>query len=102
MYLIIMFDLPTTTKEQKKAYTEFRKDLLKEGFTMMQYSIYIRFCENNDILNSFLRKVENVVPKDGFVRGIGITQKQYENMTLFIGKKTSTEIYFTKDRLTIF
>ena len=102
MQLIVMFDLPTETKEQRKAYTTFRKNLIKSGFTMLQYSVYIRFCENNDALNKYLKRVEGFKPKEGFIRGIAVTQKQYENMAIFVGGKTSEEKYFTGEQLTLF
>ena len=102
MQLIVMFDLPTETKEQRKAYSNFRKDLLSLGFSMLQYSVYMRFCENNDVLNKYIKRIESFSPKEGFVRAIAITQKQYENMAIFVGEKTTEEKYLTGEQLTLF
>ena len=44
MWLMVLFDLPTETKRDIRAYSVFRKNLMKDGFTMFQFSIYIRHC----------------------------------------------------------
>lgn len=87
MWLIAMFDLPTDTKRARKEYTRFRKALLQDGFAMMQYSVYIRQCasEANAIVHS--NRVEASLPPNGEVRVICITDKQFERMKTFYGKK---------------
>jgi len=87
MWLLTMFDLPTDTKKARKDYTRFRKALLKDGFTMMQYSVYIRHCASEENVEVHDRRVEASLPPDGEVRLIRITDKQYERMRVFWGKR---------------
>ena len=60
-----MFDLPTETKNDRRAATQFRNNLLKDGYNMLQYSIYQRICPNLDQTNKYLRKLEAYKPKIG-------------------------------------
>ena len=87
MWVITLFDLPTDTKAARRAYTQFRKQLLEDGFTQMQYSVYIRHCasEKNALVHQ--QRVEAMLPPDGEVRVITITDKQFERMRVFWGKK---------------
>jgi len=87
MWLLTMFDLPTDTKKARKDYTRFRKALIKDGFTMMQYSVYIRHCASEENADVHDGRVVAVLPPDGEVRLIRITDKQYERMRVFWGKR---------------
>jgi CRISPR-associated protein Cas2 len=87
MWLLAMFDLPTDTKKARKAYTRFRKALVKDGFTMMQYSVYIRHCASEENANVHDGRVVAFLPPDGEVRLLRITDKQYERMRVFWGKR---------------
>ena len=42
MWILVFFDLPTETKKERKIYTDFRKKIISDGFTMFQFSIYVR------------------------------------------------------------
>lgn len=86
-----MFDLPTTTPDDRRSYTHFRKELLKMGFDMIQYSVYSRITRNNDDAKKYIRKVENVLPPVGSIRILQITEKQYASMIIMLGEKTPTE-----------
>ena len=72
MWILVLFDLPTETKKDKKAYIDFRKNLQKDGFTMFQFSIYVRHCASSE---------------NAEVGIMCITDKQFENIELFYGKK---------------
>lgn len=87
MWLLAMFDLPTDTPKARKDYAHFRKQLLKDGFTMMQYSVYVRHCASEENTAVHLRRVQSFLPNDGEVRILAITDKQYERMRVFLGKK---------------
>ena len=87
MWLIAMFDLPTDTKKARRAYTLFRKRLLEDGFTKMQYSVYVRHCSSQENADVHVKRVKSFLPGDGEVRLILITDKQYERMMIFWGKK---------------
>ena len=87
MWLIAMFDLPVDTKSARKAYTHFRKSLLKDGFTMLQYSVYTRHCASKENAAVHHKRIERALPNDGEVRVLSITDKQFERMQVFWGKK---------------
>ncbi len=87
MWVLTMFDLPTDTKKARRQYTLFRKSLIKDGFTMMQYSVYVRHCASRENADVHERRVAIHLPPDGEVRLLRITDKQYEQMQVFWGKK---------------
>jgi len=87
MWLLAMFDLPTDTKTARRQYTLFRKSLLKDGFTMMQYSVYIRHCASVENAEVHETRVQDHLPPDGEVRLLLVTDKQYERMRVFWGKR---------------
>ena len=87
MWVVVMFDLPTDTKAARKRYTRFRKFLLKDGFSMMQYSVYIRNCASRENAHVHIGRVSNNLPPDGEVRVLLITDKQFERMQVFWGKR---------------
>nr|WP_289038668.1 CRISPR-associated endonuclease Cas2 [uncultured Allobacillus sp.] len=82
-----MFDLPVETKKQVRVYTKFRKELIKQGFLMMQYSIYIKSCLNKEQAEGATKHVMRVLPKEGHVRSLIITEKQYEKMNILVGEE---------------
>ena len=86
MWLVAMFDLPVDTKAARKQYAWFRKDLLKDGFSMMQFSVYIRHCASEENADVHVGRVERALPPDGEVRVLAITDKQFERMRVFWGK----------------
>lgn len=86
MWVVVMFDLPTDTKEARRAYTQFRKKLLLDGFARMQFSVYVRHCASEENAEVHYGRVERAVPDDGEVRVLSITDKQYERMHVFWGK----------------
>ncbi|PPE05666.1 CRISPR-associated endonuclease Cas2 [Mesoplasma corruscae] len=87
MRLIILYDLPMNSRQYVKIYTQFRNNLIRNGFVMMQYSIYSKFCTNQDSLNLAIKKVEKLSPKYGNVRILQVTEKQYLKMKIISGKK---------------
>ena len=87
MWVVVMFDLPTDTKNARREYTHFRKMLLRDGFTMMQYSGYIRHGASEENAEVHIQRVEGTIPPDGEVRIITITDKQFERMRIFWGKR---------------
>src|SRR6184192_1461693 len=77
MWVLAMFDLPVDTKKARKAYAQFRKELLKDGFTRMQYSVYVRHCPSEENAVVHVARVERIVPPDGEVRILTLTDKQF-------------------------
>jgi CRISPR-associated protein Cas2 len=86
MWLFVFFDLPVTTKKQIKAATAFRKDLIKDGFTMMQYSVYIRHCASKESSEVHIKRVKRFIPEKGQISILTITDKQYGNIINYLGK----------------
>lgn len=86
MWLVAMFDLPMDTKKARKDYAQFRKALLKDGFTRMQFSVYIRNCASEENAEVHSARVERSLPPDGEVRVLAITDKQFERMRVFWGR----------------
>jgi CRISPR-associated protein Cas2 len=86
MWVIAMFDLPTDTKPARREYAQFRKRLLRDGFSQMQYSVYARPCTSHENAEVHTNRVQSQLPPDGEVRLLTITDKQFERMLVFWGK----------------
>lgn len=84
MRVICIFDLPVITTGEKRAYRTFRKFLLKNGFQMLQFSVYIRTCPNRSFANKFYKKIKANCPRKGDVRILTITEKQFEDMEYIV------------------
>ncbi len=101
MWLIVMFDLPTDTREARKAYQNFRELLLDEGFMMLQFSVYARHCGSDENAIVHEHRVQLAIPLDGEVRIIAMTDKQFDRMKVFLGKqRKATEKGPVRIRLT--
>ena len=88
MRILVFFDLPTETAKDRKSYSKFRKFLIKEGFIMMQESVYSKLTLNNSITNSIRDKIEKNKPPKGIVQMLVITEKQFASMEYIVGEKT--------------
>lgn len=77
MWLFVFFDLPVVTKKERKEATQFRKSLEKDGFTMMQYSVYIRHCPSKESMQVHIKRVKLAIPSKGHVSILAVTDKQY-------------------------
>ncbi len=86
MWLVVMFDLPTDTKDSRKCYREFRNSLIEDGFMMLQFSIYARHTISDEQCTKHSRRVRINLPPDGQVRMIRITDAQFQRMEVFHGK----------------
>jgi CRISPR-associated endoribonuclease cas2 len=87
MRILIFFDLPTETAKDRKTYSKFRKFLIKEGFVMMQESVYVKLVLNNSITNSIREKIERNKPAKGLIQSLIITEKQFNSMEYIIRRK---------------
>ncbi len=87
MWLFAMFDLPVHDKAARKRYARFRKDLLSEGFMMLQFSVYARHCASEESSHSIRRRVRDCLPDEGQVRVLGVTDRQFGKMENYFGKK---------------
>lgn len=91
MWLFVMFDLPTNTAEERKAASQFRKKLIKDGFGMMQYSIYVRHCASPQSADVHEKRVKKFLPSKGQVSILRITDKQYSGMANYIARKAENK-----------
>lgn len=80
MWIFVFFDLPVTTKTERKKAARFRKDLEKDGFTMMQFSVYIRHCPTKENRDVHYKRVQAFAPDEGMVSMLAVTDKQYGDM----------------------
>ena len=87
MWVLVFFDLPTETRLERKVASRFRKKLLKDGFAMFQFSIYIRFCPSRENASVHIKRTKNALPQKGKVGILQVTDKQFGMMELFHGQK---------------
>jgi len=93
MRVFVMFDLPTNTKEERREATRFRNGLVKKGYYMLQYSIYVKLCPNVDAAMASADGVHKLVPESGAVRIMIVTEKQYHSMIVLLGPKYHQESF---------
>ncbi len=89
MWLFVFFDLPVITKKERKMATLFRKNLMKDGFVMLQYSVYIRHCASYESQQVHIKRIKSFVPETGMVSVLSVTDKQYGGIVNFWGKQKS-------------
>lgn len=87
MWVLVLFDLPTVTKKEKKIASVFRKTLLKDGFTMFQFSMYIRHCPSRENAWVHINRIKKELPENGHVGILCITDKQFGAIEIYWGKK---------------
>ncbi|MDF3131121.1 CRISPR-associated endonuclease Cas2 [Kiritimatiellaeota bacterium B1221] len=80
MWLFVFFDLPVISDRQRKRATRFRKDLLDDGFSMMQFSVYIRHCASKENATVHVNRIRKRIPPEGHVSIVAITDKQFGNI----------------------
>lgn len=85
MRIIIFFDLPVLTAEERREYRKFRNLLEKEGFIMLQESVYCKIALNNTASELIKNKLRKNKPKDGIVQMLTITEKQFSSIENLIG-----------------
>jgi len=85
MWTLVMYDLPTETKKQRRVAARFRKDLLQDGFSMFQFSMYLRHSASSQNADTHKRRVKNSLPELGKVGILQITDKQFGQMEIFYG-----------------
>jgi CRISPR-associated protein Cas2 len=87
MWILVFFDIPVETKKQQKAAARFRKQLIDDGFTMFQYSIYLRNCPSRENADVHIKRVKGMMPEYGHIGILTITDKQFGMMELYYSKK---------------
>lgn len=101
MRMIVFFDLPVKQKAAQKAATKFRNFLLKDGYQMIQYSVYSRVCNGYDAVETHQRRLDANLPPNGSVRLLTITEKQYESMQILLGDLQQADTPVSYEQLTL-
>lgn len=91
MWLFCFFDLPVKTKKERQLATRFRNFLLKDGYMMIQFSVYARVCNGQERVDKHFQRLQAAIPSKGSVRAVQITDKQYERMKILVGKPSIRE-----------
>ena len=102
MRIIVFFDLPVVTKRDRKIYAQFRKFLIKDGYDMIQFSVYSRVCNGEDGARKHYSRLRDNLPKKGSIRYMKVTEKQYAAMEILVGRKTMREKKVNAEQLSIF
>ena len=100
MRVLVFFDLPITTSEKKRAYVKLRKFLLKNGFMMLQESVYCKLALNGTAVKAIVDNVHKNKPEEGLVQLLSVTEKQYAKMDIIVGNIKS-EVLDSDERLVI-
>lgn len=87
LWILVFYDLPTETAKERKIAARFRKDIMRDGFAMFQFSIYVRHCASRENTEVHLKRVKNLLPEAGHVGILTITDKQFGMMEIFYGQK---------------
>ena len=87
MWTLVMYDLPTETKKERKAAAKFRKELLTDGFSMFQFSMYVRHSASSENADVHSKRVKKLLPEHGKIGILQITDKQFGEMEIFYGAK---------------
>ncbi len=92
MRILLFYDLPFDNKADTKQYTKFRNNLLKLGYTLIQYSVYSRVVQTKSMVEQHINKVKKILPINGSVRAIVLTERQYNDMYILRGEVLDNEI----------
>lgn len=101
MWVLVFFDLPTETKRNRQVATKFRKNLIDDGFSMFQFSIYLRHCPSRENAEVHIRRTKNKLPKHGKIGILCVTDKQFGQMEVFFGQK-ETDLPAPSQQLELF
>lgn len=100
MRVLVFFDLPVITEENRRAYRKFRKFLLKNGFLMLQESVYCKLALNSTAVRTIVDNVHKNKPEEGLIQLLSVTEKQYAKMDIIIGN-IKNEVLDSNERLVI-
>jgi CRISPR-associated protein Cas2 len=87
MWVLVFFDLPTETSSERKIAAKFRQSIMKDGFQMFQFSIYLRHCASMENAEVHIKRTKSKLPEKGHVGILSITDKQFGDIEIFYGKK---------------
>ena len=102
MRLLVFFDLPVTTREKRRIYTIFRRFLIQDGYDMIQWAVYGRMVNGVDDAEKHLKRLGDNLPKEGSIRCLQVSEKQFANMKLLVGTKNFQEKKVNADQMLLF
>ena len=100
MRVLVFFDLPMLSSEDRKAYTRFRKFLINDGYMMLQESVYCKLAMNQNAANALILRLKQNKPSAGLVQALVITEKQFANIELIVGVKRN-DLINTSERMVV-
>ena len=86
LWVLVFFDLPTETKKERSVAARFRNEIMRDGFAMFQFSIYLRHCSSRENATVHIKRLKRLLPEKGHIGIMTITDKQFGMMELFYGK----------------
>lgn len=98
MRILLFFDLPTTSSRYRKEANKFRNFLIKNGFMMLQESVYVKLALNQVVANTMIYNLEKNKPNEGIIQILVITEKQYSNMYMMVGERED-DVLNSTDRI---
>ncbi|MBE2255876.1 MAG: CRISPR-associated endonuclease Cas2 [Ignavibacteria bacterium] len=102
MWVMVLFDLPTDTKKDIKNYTKFRRSLMKDGFNMFQFSMYLRHCPSRENCEVHIKRVKSILPPKGHIGILRITDKQFSEMEIYYGRSKEEKTIQQPQQLELF
>jgi len=96
---MVFFDLPVVSKIDRMNYTQFRKFLINDGYSMLQYSVYGRVTRNRDDAKKHTIRLKRNLPPKGQVRVLLVTENQYNSMEILVGEETAHEKFLNTDEV---
>lgn len=89
LWILVFFDLPVVTKKERKIASRFRKEIMRDGFSMFQFSIYLRHCPSRENAEVHIKRVKKNLPENGHIGILTITDKQFGAMEIYYGQSLS-------------
>lgn len=102
MRIIVFFDLPVVKDSDRKAAAKFRRFLLKDGYAMMQWSVYSRLCNGADSIQTHKQRLKQNLPQKGSVRCLTLSEKQYSSIDILLGTSTFHDLDESTDLINFF
>lgn len=87
MWVIAVYDCPMTTERARRAYTEFRRDLLRENFVQLQNSLYVRHFPTKITADACVHRLKWAIPEAASVAFFIVTDKQYAMTKEYFGTR---------------
>jgi CRISPR-associated protein Cas2 len=91
MWIMVFFDLPVGSKDQRRTATRFRNFLKDDGYMMLQWSVYARVCRGEEAVDKHISRVTKNLPSKGSVRALQVTERQYARMKMLVGESKKSE-----------